>query len=126
DEAGISAEVVAFVDDMAARYSWCDVLVCRAGAITIAEVTAAGVAAILFPLPWFVHDEQLENARSLSARNAGITLEQLETSPAHLAAVLREMNRETLADIARRARGLGKPDATLRCADACQELAHAA
>lgn len=124
--AGVSAEVVAFVDDMAARYAWCDVLVSRAGAITIAEVTAAGVAAILFPLPWFVHDEQLANAQSLSTRNAGITLEQLETSPAHLATLIASFTRDGLADIARRARGLGKPDAAVRCARVCEELAHAA
>jgi UDP-N-acetylglucosamine--N-acetylmuramyl-(pentapeptide) pyrophosphoryl-undecaprenol N-acetylglucosamine transferase len=126
DSAGVAAEVVAFVDDMAARYAWCDVLVCRAGAITIAEVTAAGVAAILFPLPWFVHDEQLANAQSLSTKNAGIALEQLETSPMHLARLIASFTREGLADVAGRARSLGKPDATARCADVCQELAHAA
>ncbi|HEX5631999.1 MAG TPA: undecaprenyldiphospho-muramoylpentapeptide beta-N-acetylglucosaminyltransferase, partial [Gemmatimonadales bacterium] len=65
-EAGVEAEVLPFVDDMAARYSWCDVLVCRAGAITVAEITAAGVAAVLFPLPWFVADEQAANAAFLA------------------------------------------------------------
>ena len=123
---GIAAEVVPFVDDMAARYAWCDVLVCRAGAITVAEVSAAGVAAILFPLPWFVQDEQAANAHFLAARNAGISLAQLETSPAHLATLLATLTRDGLADMARRARALGKPDATARCADLCQELAHAA
>jgi UDP-N-acetylglucosamine--N-acetylmuramyl-(pentapeptide) pyrophosphoryl-undecaprenol N-acetylglucosamine transferase len=125
-QAGIAAQVLPFVDDMAARYAWCDVLVCRAGAITIAEIGAAGVAAILFPLPWFVADEQMANAQSLSSRNAGITLAQLETSPAHLAQVVRNLTREALMDMAGRARALGKPDATARCADVCQELAHAA
>ncbi len=126
EQAGVAAEVLPFVDDMAARYAWCDVLVCRAGAITVAEVSAAGLAALLFPLPWFVQDEQAANAHFLASRNAGVVLAQLETSPAHLASVLRGMNRETLADMARRARALGKPDATARCADLCQELAHAA
>jgi UDP-N-acetylglucosamine--N-acetylmuramyl-(pentapeptide) pyrophosphoryl-undecaprenol N-acetylglucosamine transferase len=126
EAAGVDAEVVPFVDDMAARYAWCDVLVCRAGAITVAEVSAAGVAAILFPLPWFVQDEQAANAQFLASRNAGIALAQLETSPAHLATVLQKLTRETLRDMARRARGLGKRDATARCADLCQELAHAA
>ena len=124
--AGISAEVVAFVDDMAARYRWCDVLVCRSGAITIAEITAAGVAAILFPLPWFVADEQTANARSLSDREAGITLQQLETPPPKLAEVLRALTRERLARLAQNARALGKPDATARCADLCEEVARAA
>ena len=124
-EAGVEAEVLPFVDDIAARYAWSDVLVCRAGAITVAEISAAGLAAILFPLPWFVADEQSANAQFLSSRNAGITLAQLETSPAHLAELLRRTTREALADMAARARALGNPDATARCADVCQE-AHAA
>jgi UDP-N-acetylglucosamine--N-acetylmuramyl-(pentapeptide) pyrophosphoryl-undecaprenol N-acetylglucosamine transferase len=124
--AGVAAEVVPFVDDMAARYRWCDVLVCRAGAITVAEVSAAGVAAILFPLPWFVQDEQAANARFLASHNAGISLAQLETSSAHLASILEKLTRESLLDMARRARALGKREATARCADLCQELAHAA
>jgi len=126
ERAGIEAEVVAFVDDMAARYAWCDLLVCRSGAITVAEITAAGLAAILFPLPWFVADEQMANAQYLTSRNAGLTLAQLETSPAHLASVIRTLTREALADMARRARSLGRPDATARCADLCEEAARAA
>src|SRR5260221_2761821 len=105
--AGLPGEVVPFIDDMARRYAWCDVLVCRSGAITVAEITAAGLAAILFPLPWFVADEQAANAHFLAPRNAGITLPQLETAPAHLASVLGGLNRENLADSARRPPGLG-------------------
>ncbi len=56
ETAGVQGEVLPFIADMARRYAWCDVLVCRSGAITVAEITAAGVAAILFPLPWFVAD----------------------------------------------------------------------
>jgi len=123
EAAGVNAEVVPFVDDMAARYAWCDVLVCRAGAITVAEVSAAGVAAILFPLPWFVQDEQAANAHFLASRNAGLSLAQLETSPAHLATVLASLTRDGLLDMARRARALGKRDATARCADLCVEAA---
>jgi UDP-N-acetylglucosamine--N-acetylmuramyl-(pentapeptide) pyrophosphoryl-undecaprenol N-acetylglucosamine transferase len=124
--AGLPGEVVPFIDDMARRYAWCDVLICRSGAVTVAEITAAGLAAILFPLPWFVVDEQMANARFLSDRDAGITLPQLETSPAALASLLAGLTRERLAEMARKARALGRPDATARCADACQELAHAA
>jgi UDP-N-acetylglucosamine--N-acetylmuramyl-(pentapeptide) pyrophosphoryl-undecaprenol N-acetylglucosamine transferase len=126
EAAGLGAEVLPFIEDMASRYSWCDVLVCRAGAITIAEITAAGLAAILFPLPWFVADEQTANAQFLSTRNAGISLAQLETSPAHLAELLRSLTRDALRDMAARARSLGKRDATARCADICQEVALAA
>jgi UDP-N-acetylglucosamine--N-acetylmuramyl-(pentapeptide) pyrophosphoryl-undecaprenol N-acetylglucosamine transferase len=124
--AGVAADVIAFVDDMAARYRWCDVLVCRSGAITVAEISAAGIAAVLFPLPWFVADEQAANARFLSDRDAGITLQQLETPPPKLAEVLRALTRERLARLAQNARRLGKPDAAARCADLCEEVARAA
>ena len=124
--AGVEAEVVPFISDMAARYAWCDVLVCRSGAITVAEIAAAGVAAILFPLPWFVADEQKANAAFLADRDAGIALSQLDTRPADLASLLASLTRERLAATAARARALGKPDATKRCADLCAELAHAA
>jgi len=123
---GVPGEVVPFVTDMAARYAWCDLLICRSGAITVAEIAAAGVASVLFPLPWFVADEQAANAQYLASRNAGITLAQLETSPAHLASLIRGLTRDALADMARRARALGKPEATARCADLCEEVAHAA
>ncbi len=125
-QANVEAEVVPFIADMAQRYAWCDVMVCRSGAITVAEITAAGVAAILFPLPWFVADEQSANAAFLAERGAGIALKQLETTPAALAQRLRDLTRERLAAMARAARALGKPDATQRCADLCQELARAA
>ena len=119
-------EVLPFIDDMAARYAWCDLLVCRSGAITVAEIGAAGIAAILFPLPWFVADEQMANAAFLADRGAGIALGQLETTPAALADVLRGLTRERLRRLARKARALGSRDAHARCADACEELAHAA
>jgi UDP-N-acetylglucosamine--N-acetylmuramyl-(pentapeptide) pyrophosphoryl-undecaprenol N-acetylglucosamine transferase len=122
---GVSAEVVPFIDDMARRYAWCDLLVCRSGAVTVAEIACAGVASILFPLPWFVVDEQTANARFLSDRDAGITLDQLATQPEQLAELLRGLDRNRLAEIARNARTLGKPDAARRCAELCVELAHA-
>jgi UDP-N-acetylglucosamine--N-acetylmuramyl-(pentapeptide) pyrophosphoryl-undecaprenol N-acetylglucosamine transferase len=121
--AGVKAEVVAFIDDMAARYAWCDVLIARSGAITVAEIGVAGVAAILFPLPWFVADEQAGNARFLESRGAALRLAQLETSPASLAAIFAGLTREKLAAMAAAARALGKPDATGKCADLCEALA---
>jgi UDP-N-acetylglucosamine--N-acetylmuramyl-(pentapeptide) pyrophosphoryl-undecaprenol N-acetylglucosamine transferase len=120
---GVKAEAVAFIDDMAARYAWCDVLIARSGAITVAEIGVAGVAAILFPLPWFVADEQAGNARFLESRGAAIRLAQLETTPASLAALLSGLTRERLAAMAAAARALGKPDATRRCAELCERLA---
>jgi len=125
EKAGVAAEVLPFVNDMAARYAWCDVLICRSGAITVAEIGAAGIASILFPLPWFVADEQAANADFLASRDAGIALKQLETKPQQLAELLRGLDRTRLAQMARNARALGKPDATRRCADTCVELSHA-
>jgi UDP-N-acetylglucosamine--N-acetylmuramyl-(pentapeptide) pyrophosphoryl-undecaprenol N-acetylglucosamine transferase len=125
EKAGVSAEILPFVNDMAARYAWCDVLVCRSGAITVAEIGVAGVAAILFPLPWFVADEQAANAAFLADRGAGIAMKQLETQPRQLAELLLGLDRNRLAQIARNARALGKPDATRRCAELCAGLAHA-
>jgi UDP-N-acetylglucosamine--N-acetylmuramyl-(pentapeptide) pyrophosphoryl-undecaprenol N-acetylglucosamine transferase len=122
-ETGVAAEVVPFIDDMAARYAWCDVLVARSGAVTVAEIGVAGVAAILFPLPWFVADEQAGNARFLESRGAALRLAQLETTPASLAALLAGLTREKLCAMATAARALGKPDATARCADLCEALA---
>jgi UDP-N-acetylglucosamine--N-acetylmuramyl-(pentapeptide) pyrophosphoryl-undecaprenol N-acetylglucosamine transferase len=125
EKAGVPAEIVPFLRDMAARYAWCDLLVCRSGAITVAEIGAAGVAAILFPLPWFVADEQAANAAYLADRDAGIAMKQLETQPRQLAELLLGLDRTRLAQMARNARALGKPDATRRCADLCADLAHA-
>jgi UDP-N-acetylglucosamine--N-acetylmuramyl-(pentapeptide) pyrophosphoryl-undecaprenol N-acetylglucosamine transferase len=122
-DAGVQAEVVAFIDDMAARYGWCDVMIARSGAITVAEIGVAGVAAILFPLPWVMAGEQGGNAEFLASRGAAIHLAQLETPPARLAAVLAGLTRESLAAMAAKARALGKPDATVRCADLCEALA---
>jgi UDP-N-acetylglucosamine--N-acetylmuramyl-(pentapeptide) pyrophosphoryl-undecaprenol N-acetylglucosamine transferase len=124
--AGVEARIVGFIDDMAARYSWCDVLMARSGAVTVAEISAAGIAAILFPLPWFVTEEQAGNARFLASRGAALQLAQLETTPEKLAAVLAGLTREMLADMATKARALGKPEASARCADLCAQLAGAA
>jgi UDP-N-acetylglucosamine--N-acetylmuramyl-(pentapeptide) pyrophosphoryl-undecaprenol N-acetylglucosamine transferase len=99
------------------------VLIARSGAVTVAEIGVAGVAAILFPLPWFVADEQAGNAKFLESRGAAIRLAQLETTPESLAALLAGLTRARLADIAAAARALGKPEATARCADLCAELA---
>jgi len=124
--AEVEGEVLPFIGDMAARYAWCDVMVCRSGAVTVAEISAAGVASILFPLPWFVADEQAANADFLAKRDAGLALKQLETTPQSLAELLRGLTRERLLAMAARARALGKPGATRACADLCMELDRAA
>jgi UDP-N-acetylglucosamine--N-acetylmuramyl-(pentapeptide) pyrophosphoryl-undecaprenol N-acetylglucosamine transferase len=119
----VDATVLPFIDDMAARLQWCDLMLCRSGAITVAELAAAGVASILVPLPYFVAEEQEANARFLADAGAGVRVKQLETTPQALAALIASFTREKLLAMATAARALGKPDATARCANACMELA---
>jgi UDP-N-acetylglucosamine--N-acetylmuramyl-(pentapeptide) pyrophosphoryl-undecaprenol N-acetylglucosamine transferase len=121
--AGVQAELVAFIDDMAARYADADVVLCRAGALTVAELACAGVASILVPFPHAVDDHQSANAKFLSARGAAILLPQAELSAPRLADLLRGLTRERLLEMAEKARALGKPGATEAVARACMELA---
>jgi UDP-N-acetylglucosamine--N-acetylmuramyl-(pentapeptide) pyrophosphoryl-undecaprenol N-acetylglucosamine transferase len=121
--ADVRAEALAFIDDMAARYGAADVVICRAGALTIAELACAGVASILVPFPHAVDDHQTANAKFLSAHGAAILLPQAELSANRLADLLRGLTRERLLDMAEKARALGKPDATAAVARVCMELA---
>lgn len=121
--AAVAAEVKPYIDDMAEMYEWCDLIICRAGAITVAELAAAGVASILIPLPWFVAEEQRANAKFLADKGAGLMLEQQRETPATLATRILAITRASACEMAERARALGKPDATRACANACAELA---
>jgi len=121
--AGVTATTLAFIDDMAAEYSEADVVVCRAGATTVAELAAAGVASILIPFPHAVDDHQTVNARFLADGGAAILLPQDELSAARLARLLSELERGRLREMAERARALGKADATRAVAKACMGLA---
>jgi UDP-N-acetylglucosamine--N-acetylmuramyl-(pentapeptide) pyrophosphoryl-undecaprenol N-acetylglucosamine transferase len=120
--AAVQATVLPFIDDMAEKYAWCDVMLCRAGAITVAELAVAGVASVLVPLPFFVAEEQLANAHFLADAGAGVLVKQLETTPQTLAQQIKNLTREKLLAMANIARSLGKPDATERCAGVCMEL----
>lgn len=121
--AAVDASVVPFIDDMAKKYAWCDVMLCRSGAITVAELATAGVASVLVPLPFFVAEEQLANAQFLADAGAGVLVKQLQTTPQTLAQQIRNLTREKLLAMANIARSLGKPDATAQCALVCMELA---
>ncbi len=121
--AGMEAQLLPFIDDMAARYAAADLVVCRAGALTIAELAAAGVASVLVPFPQAVDDHQTGNARFLSEAGAAILLPQRELTPEKLAALLRELTREKLAAMAEKARALAKPEATRAVAEVCMEIA---
>ena len=119
----ISAEVCAFIDDMVTCYAQSDLVICRAGASTIAELAAAGVASILVPYPHAVDDHQTRNARFLTERGAALLLPQHELTAERLAQLLRGYTREALCAMAQRAREIGKPEATRSVAQACMELA---
>lgn len=122
-QAGITAEVKPFLDDMAQYYAWADVVICRAGALTVAELAAAGVASILIPFPFAVDDHQTANARFLSDKGAAILLPQTELNPRRLAAVLQDITREKAANMAQAARALAQPAAAQCVAKVCKELA---
>ena len=122
-QAGVQADVRAFLDDMANQYAQADVVICRAGALTIAELAAAGVASVLVPFPFAVDDHQTHNARFLSEHGAAILLPQKELSAEKLAQLLQELDRENLLAMAQAARSLAKPDATQHVAQVCTTLA---
>ena len=125
---GIAAEVLPFIDDMAAAYAWADLVLCRAGALTVAEVAAAGVGALLVPFPHAVDDHQTRNAGYLVERGAGRLLPQAGLDAERLAADLAALaeDRAGLLAMARAARAAARPDATALVAAHCLRAAHLA
>ncbi len=122
-EAGVSATTLAFIGDMARAYATADVVICRAGALTVSELAAAGIASVLVPFPSAVDDHQTFNARYLADQGAAILLRQAELSPTKLADLLLDFTRDKLLEMAKRARGLGKPDAAQIVAGHCMAVA---
>ena len=120
--AGVAAHCVSFIDDMAGAYDWADLVICRAGALTVAELAAAGVASVLVPFPHAVDDHQTGNAKFLSQAGGAILLPQSELTPEKVA-LIRNYSREQLLQMAERAHELAKPDAAEIVARACTELA---
>ncbi len=121
--AGVAAECLDFIADMAEAYAWADVVLCRAGALTVAEVAAAGAAAAFVPYPHAVDDHQTENARFLTEAGAAWLMPQAGLTPEGLAQWLSGLNREELTARAVKARALAKPEATARVAEVVKELA---
>ena len=121
----VAATVSAFIDDMAEAYGWADLVVCRAGALTVAELTVAGVPAVLVPFPHAVDDHQTANARYLSRAGAAVVVPEHELTAAHLSRVLGSLldDRDRLSVMAQRAREQGRPQATASVAALCLEWA---
>jgi len=119
----VQGELVAFIDDMARRYAEADLVICRAGAMTIAELSAGGMASVLVPFPHAVDDHQSANARFLSEQGAAILVSQEKLTPGSLADLIRSLDRKALLAMAEKAKVLGKPEAARVVADRCVELA---
>jgi UDP-N-acetylglucosamine--N-acetylmuramyl-(pentapeptide) pyrophosphoryl-undecaprenol N-acetylglucosamine transferase len=122
-EVGVQASLVDFIDDMANAYHDADLVICRAGALTVSEIAAVGVASLMVPYPYAVDDHQTVNARFLAGEAAALLLPQAELTPDRLAGLLRGMTREQLVAMATKARTFARPDATRRVADVCEEIA---
>ena len=120
--AGVKGDLVAFIDDMARRYAEADLVICRSGAVTVAELSAGGMASILVPFPHAVDDHQTANARFLAVQSAAFLIQQRDLSPEKLAALIGAPDRAKLLAMARKARALGKPDAAQVVARRCVEL----
>jgi UDP-N-acetylglucosamine--N-acetylmuramyl-(pentapeptide) pyrophosphoryl-undecaprenol N-acetylglucosamine transferase len=120
--AGVEAEVVAFIDDMAARLADCDLIVCRAGAVTVSELCAAGVASVLVPLIVSTTSHQRDNALYMAQHGAALHLPQAELSPERLAQLLGGLTRASLLAMAQKARALSRPRAAARVADEIERL----
>lgn len=123
--ANVTAECVPFIDDMAARYAWADIVICRGGALTVAELAAVGLGAVVVPLPGAIADEQTANARFLEEAGAAIIVaqSQLTDRRSPIADILATLSRDQALTMATAAHRLGKRDAAERVADACIELA---
>ena len=123
--AGVEAKVEPFLTDMAAAYAWADLVVCRAGALTLAELAAAGLAAVLMPFPHAVDDHQTGNAEGFVAAGAAELVQERDFDPARFAGVLERLLRDAdrrLA-MANAARALARPDAAEVIAQRCLEVA---
>ena len=120
-EAGVEARVVPFIEEMSEAYGWADLVICRAGALTIAELAAVGVGSLLVPYPYAVDDHQSGNARFLSEAGAARLVPQPELTVEALVTMLEELlgDRAALLDMAEAARRLGKPEATETVAREC-------
>ncbi len=127
DDSGVGAEVVPFIDDMAAAYAWADLIVCRSGALTLAEICAAGVGSVLVPFPAAVDDHQARNAEFLVDAGAAEMLREGADLAERVAAALTRLlaDRGALIAMATAARSLARPQATAAIADACLREARA-
>ena len=122
-DAGVTADIRPFIDDMPAAYAQADLVICRSGAMTVSELAACGVASCLIPFPFAIDDHQTANAQFLSDADAAILLPQQYLNPQDLALMIQNLSRADLKEMAIRAHALAKPDATQRVAEVCADCA---
>jgi UDP-N-acetylglucosamine--N-acetylmuramyl-(pentapeptide) pyrophosphoryl-undecaprenol N-acetylglucosamine transferase len=123
----LDVELLPYIENMAEAYAWADLVVCRAGALTVAELSAAGLGAIFVPYPTAVDDHQTANARSMAEAGAAAIMADKDLNDESLAGLLQDWlsSRDELKARALKARALAKPDALRRITDICLELAGA-
>jgi UDP-N-acetylglucosamine--N-acetylmuramyl-(pentapeptide) pyrophosphoryl-undecaprenol N-acetylglucosamine transferase len=121
--AGVDAEITAFIADMAGAYAWADLVICRAGALTVSEVAAAGLAAVFVPYPHAVDDHQAANAKLLVRVDAAWSIPDAELTPGRLGDLLAKLDRDALLDRAERARAEARTNAAEQLAEACLKAA---
>ena len=123
---GVAAEIMAYIEDMTAAYSWADVVICRAGAMTIAELAIVGIASVLVPYPYAVDDHQTFNAKYLSDSGCAVLIPEKDLTAETLANELLSLcgSRQQLLRMAEAVHALGKPQATAEVSESCLELIH--
>ena len=122
----VNGDVVAFIDDMASALAWADLVICRAGALTVSELSAAGIASILVPFPHAIDDHQTANAQWLVDQGAAEIRQQSVLNAKELSSLIMSFsnNKNKVLEMAQAARSVAKPFATQKCADICMEVAH--
>lgn len=126
-EAGVEAKIVSFIEDMEQAYGWADLVICRAGALTLSEIACVGLAAILIPYPHAVDDHQTANARYLEQAGAAVVIDQAQLTPERLAELLKDRfsDKKGLLNMAEKARAAAHLNAADQLARCCSEISYA-
>lgn len=122
-KAGVKADTQAFIEDIASMYAWADFVICRSGALTVAEISAVGLGSLMIPFPFAVDDHQTTNALFLVESGAALLVQQKALSVETLSGIISELSREECLAMAIKAKMLGKPNATTDVAKICMEVA---
>lgn len=122
-QVNVVVDARAFIDDMAVMYEWADFVICRSGALTVAEVSAVGLGSLMVPFPFAVDDHQTTNATYLADAGAAVLMQQKELDAEKLGTFLSGLTRSQCLEMAIKAKKLGKPDATAGVAAVCMQVA---